>query len=574
MGLGTTLRSLFGFEPKPRMVPLGQRSFAFKTMDEAKGFMAHMSGWSGGGDTMMQFLQTTRYAAQFGGVMVRSTTGREVFTYGYAPNIYANDREYLLQRDPTAKMFVEMPWSVMWNGLPRSFIEPIDTYLAEMAARGLLLALQGSYQEYYQNGGALVYCETTTRSPSQRLQRGERPIRWHVIPAHRIVDKADGDDRYILATKRDPLVEHGIQSICVYLTEEDREDEKPTRLHGSRFFPVNLDPRAQGWWRTPRIPFNAIYDTLWEMRDLIFSRIRANFQGNPIVVDVDISADAQKVLNFDNVDDEELAKEAQAVEQGIVDFSTGGKQSFAPVMGYKLRRLGPADTPDAKEDVALLGARLAHGSLFSVKQVIASTKGNVDVGDQDILTFAGNVQNYRNTHGHGHLSRVVLMGRVMGANGLRMQDAHELPPATDLEWPLIRMLTPRDQSFVEKTEFAMAAGGWEKAIRVPARIDRKFPQDRSVPLAPWLAAKGRKRDGTSADPQPSSASGSSGGDDAAPGAAPAVPRRPPTSLPIPIPDEDAIADKVAERVTESLREDLEEVHALVASVASPKSQEP
>jgi hypothetical protein len=503
MGL---LGRVFGnsHSPTPALTTLASRSYVFPDISAAQSFQSSVQSFrsSGGNTDLMAYLQANRYADQHGGILYRSSTGRERLVYGYQSIIYKQDREYLLDRDPTAGMFIESPWAKMWNGLPTTYDPTIDAFLSEQLRLGLLTAFQAAYQEHYQEGGAFIYCETTG-DRTERVRRGERPLRWTFVPASHVIDTDKGENGYILAPtdNKDPLIPHGFEFVSFYPTTIDAERRTPIQVHGSRLIPINLNPRQQKWWRSSHIPFNRIYDTLWELRDILFSHVRAQFQGDPIVVEVDLSDDAQKVLAWEQMDDAKRTKMAADSEAAIRAFNAGAKSTFAPVMGLKMKRLGPASLPDSKQVVSSLSARLSHGTPYPVKMILASTQGNVDVADQDLLIYQGNLQDQRNTWGYMHLSQAVLIGQVMGANGLRMDDA--LPPPLELEWPLVRPLSPRDAAFTQKTDIAIYNTAWQIGRQPPPRILRKFPLDPSSPLAPWLAGKGRLPDGTSADPIPS-----------------------------------------------------------------------
>lgn len=517
---GTKQATAAGAAPPagPGRMMLARRSFIFPDMDAAQQFQVRMqSGYRGDRltaprDVWSWYNEAPGIAHDYGGQMFRSTYGREVRVYGYQQSIYTTDREYLFDRDPTAGMLVEQ-YNKVWNGLPLSYIPEVDAYFAEQIALGLLVSLQAGYQEYWQEGGAFVYCETD-RDPLKRVARGERPVAWHFLPAHCIIDNMEDPEHAPLLRAQgnvDPLLDHGIEELSFWPSQQAKDADQPLRVHGSRLIAVNLDPRKQRWWRTNHVPFNRAYDTLWELRDIIFSRTRAHFQGDPIVVDVDITEEAQKLLGFAEMDQKQRDDMSAAAEQAVIDYNSGSKTSFAPVMGFKMRRLGAAQLPDPKEDVMMLSSRLAHSSgIYPVKYVLASTKGSSDVSDQDILILQGNIQDVRHVWGYKHLAKALLMGQVMGVNGLRMQGSHNLPHPRELDWPMLRPLSPRDAAFTEKTDASIARELQEASLVLPARLRRKFPEDTRRPIPLWLAARGRGLDGESLDPVPTGG-GSSGG---------------------------------------------------------------
>lgn len=502
--------------PAQKMMTVATRSYLFDSPEKATQFMASaQTSQSHHRNDLISFLQLNHLAGQYGGELVRSSTGRESLVYGYLPLLADADRDYLVGRDPTAMMFASTPWDDIWGGFPTTYIDTIDAYFSEQLALGLLFALQAAYQEFYLHGGALVYLETTGPSES-KLARGDRPLRWCFVPASLVVDQDAGPSGYILTdpSEKSPLLDHGIEYISIYPTQADKIRGTPIRVHGSKIIPINLDPKHQKWWRCPpsKIPFNAIHDTLWELRDLIFSRVRAHFQASPIIVDVDLSEEAQRIVAWENMSEDKRKEIASQMEAEIANYNSGAKTTFAPVMGLKMRRLEAADLPDPREDIMLLSSRLSHGSPFPVKMVLASTKGASDTEDQDILTYASRLQRYRNTWGHKHLSKSLLMGQIMGASGLRLQEPFFLPPPSQIEkdWPLIRVLSPRDSAFVEKTDTAIYRESQEMSLLPPTRIQRKFAKDPRYQIPLWLASKGRKTDGTSADPVPISPAGGQG----------------------------------------------------------------
>lgn len=501
--------------PPPALVQLAKRSFMFRDMDSAHQFQSQMQASAvvaGGNGSMLWDLYNASItmADQYGGQMFRSTYGREVRVYGYQRAIYEADREYLFDRDTSAGMLVEQ-YDHVWNGLPLTFVPEVDAYFAEQIALGLQIALQAGYQEYWQCGGSFAYLETD-RDPGKRVARGERPVQWCYLPAGCIIDDMkDPQHAPLLAPSNnvDPLLDHGIEEISFYPTAEARMLNQPVRVHGSRLIAINLDPRKQKWWRTNHIRMNRVYDTLWDKRDVMFSHVRGHFQGDPIVVDVDISEDAQRLLNIGNMTQPQRDKMSQDAEQAVVDYNTGAKSSFAPVMGFKLRRLGAAQLQDPKEVLMALSSQLAQGSIYPIKFFLASTKGASDVSDQDILILQGNVQNVRNTWGYKHLAKALLMGQVMGVNGLRMQSQFTLPHPHELQWPPVRPLSPRDAAFTEKTDVAIVRELQEASRVVPPRLARKYPEDPRYPTPLWLAARGRDTNGESMDPLPAPAGGGS-----------------------------------------------------------------
>lgn len=512
-----------GAPPVPAGPPrreIAKRSFVFSDMESAERFQATMQAGMAPGSLSAPrsswewYNDAPAIAEQYGGRLFRSTYGREVRVYGYQQKIYAVDRDYLMARDTTARMFIHQ-YNDAWNGLPLTYVPEIDAYFGDQMALGLDIALRAGYQGYYMEGGCFVMLETTG-DPMKRLSRGERPLGWTFLPAASIIDDPTNPaNGYLLVEPGtpgsvDPLLDHKIEFIAYFATEEDRTRGKPTWVHGSRLIAINLDEMHQRWWRTPVVPFDAMYDDLWNLRDIIFSRSRGHFQGDPIVVEVDLSEPAMKVLELEGMDEPQRTAMSQQAEQAVVDFNTGAKTSFAPVMGFKLKRLGAAQLPDPKEDVMMLSSRLSHDSTYPVKYVLASTKGSTDVSDQDILTRAGNLQNVRNTWGVKHLRKALLMGQVMGVNGLRMQEQFALPHTDEMKWPLVRPLSPRDAAFTEKTDIVIYREAQEAGLQPPVRLQRKFPQDPRYSIPLWLAARGRGVDGKNLDVSPDKEPGSAG----------------------------------------------------------------
>lgn len=391
-----------------------------------------------------------------GGQMHYSTRGREWNTYHYQPTIYAQDREYLHARDPTTTFLnTRLPMDAWWR-LPLTGESEIDSYFRLIRNLGFNQSAEASHIFGNRDGGGLLYIRATGRY-DQAIKPGNRPVGFDYILAEDIIPESIVPDR-----SGDPIFrQHGIHSLQIKSKDPTKG---PVTIHGSRLIRFRPDNTTKDLIGQALI--DPCYDDVWNYRDIVFSGTRQQFQGNPIVVGVDREL-AMKLGQPVKVKPETL----DAIAQEMNNFETAGQQSFSPVEGLTISRLGAPEMDDATPTTRTLVSRIHNGvkGIYPVNMITASSRGSEQVTDQDRIDYASNVVIHNERFNIPILAQIIEVGKVMGLVPRRA----EMP--LDLEWPELRISNAKERAYILNTE-AMAlvnAGkaGWEPA---EDRVMRKF----------------------------------------------------------------------------------------------------
>lgn len=396
----------------------------------------------------------------------RSSTGREAEIYGHQTFIHVQDREYLFERDPTARMIVSRVPEDTWVTLPRTYDEGIDAFfeqLMDMAAHVKIAAGDESQRMY---GAAFLYLDCTGEA-SQELTPRDKLMGIDIIEAKEVaVDKIV---LYKPGEERHPLCDHGIKSIQFSILAPNevrvvkKDEPEPNHvIHGSRIRLLREGKRGRSIIARPVV--DVIFDALRDLRDFAFSLRMAQMQGNPIALDIDTEQGFH------------LAKEIQtAIKENMEDFQDNQRDVFGGIAGVKVRRIGSMQLDDAEPGIRLAASRISNATEFPVNMVLASSRGSEQVTDRDILEYEARISARREMFGRPILNGLVRVGQYLNMVPKRSR----LP--WDMEWPRLRMMSPHEES-MNINRAAMTVKAALQAGYIPKKRYLKFFEKNTVPI--------------------------------------------------------------------------------------------
>lgn len=456
--------------------------------------------------TFTDFISPARFsllAHEHGGRWLHSQDGREINVYQRLPIVLQKTRDYLVYRDDTAKM---LAWQPAYDALaapPRTFNDTIDSFLRfNWTTLGLGSAAIAARANSYYTGGSLLYLRAAG-SPESPLQRGDRWFGWEHIPADLVIDEPnDAENGIEFEFEADaPLTSaprHGIQSISFHLSRDDKaRGADPIRVHGSRIIPYNEDPESKSW-RTWRVPLDAHIDTLSDFRDVAASRSRGHFQGDPIIAEFDLSKDAIEALSLTTLSGDDLDNAEDETNEAMRRFRTFLTDGLGLNRGISYKRLGSADLLDPTPDFDWLAAKLSHNEPLTAEHIKASTKGSRSAGAEHTLEYEGNLRRrLQEAHWNPIIAHLLRMAQRTQQFGITRNLAADLPP---LVWPRLMIQSPRDDAFTESQKVRTLLTADDLGRLGTPELEATFPRNPSVELPSRFALRGKKLDGTDAQP--------------------------------------------------------------------------
>lgn len=356
----------------------------------------------------------------------RSHSGRELAVYHRQRHIYPQDREYLLERDPTAKLILKRVAQDSWWKLPRTYDEQIDSFFRTLRNLGFNAKAEAADIRQRLAGYSFLFI-VAPGNTDMPLSRNAPWKGFDYIDGDNIVE---GSIVYAKDKSHPLLKQHGIEWLDVKQADGD-----PVTIHGSRLIAFCEDVE------TRELPggvpvLDVVHDDLWALRDVLFGQEQAQIQGDPIVVSVDLEA------NF------ATTPEADAdINKEMAEMSLGHRQSFSPVEGLIIERLGSIKLDDPSHIIKALYSRISNGLLgfFPINMLVASSRGSEQVTDQDRMDYASNVTIRNEKFVLPILAHLLELGKWSGMVAKRA----ELP---EMEWPELRILNPRERAYVESTK--------------------------------------------------------------------------------------------------------------------------
>lgn len=390
-----------------------------------------------------------------------SSSRREQLAYHYQGFIYPQDRRYLHERDPTAHAVNTRPAVDTWFKLPRTYVRGIDDFFDYITSLGFTRAAIPTDITQRWAGGAFLYINASG-DVSQPLRAASRWFGFDFLRPEDIVEESIVPDE-----SGDPLLtQHGIQSLVWARNDKEKADRQGVEIHGSRLVSFVEDHESRSW--VGRAKLDPCFDALWNLRDIEHAQKESQFQGNPVVVEVDTEAGYNSTPEADS-----------AIEAELKELRSGARDSISPVEGLKIRRLGEPKMDDPAPVIRLLASRIATCTELPVNMILASSRGSEQVTDQDRMDYASNIDVRRQTLALPILGHLVRLGQACDLVPRRAV----LP--SDVEWPIIRTLNPRELAYVDKSDATTLNMALASGRRPPPRIERKFPQN-TEPFDPDL----------------------------------------------------------------------------------------
>jgi hypothetical protein len=442
-----------------------QLEFAFPNQNAASSFLsAFVSGSRRhalhGGGPLGRFARQT--AEMHGGRSHFSSHRKELISYQYQRTIFAQDRRYLYDRDETARMIVAKPAFDSWQVPPTIHNDQVEAYIEqEWYDHGFAQAAYACMVGQRRDGFGLIYVLTEDPNPHEPITPRSNIIGYQ----HVWLDDLAATKKPILpdVTADRQRYPHGIAAVeLVVRSDKDGAVVDKFTADGSRFIMPPGDLTTRTWWHNPVL--DPIYDDLWNLRDIVSAASKNTEQGNPIVVSVKTDDDLVKVLQEDDED---------AIIEDLKKMVEGGTDYFGPLRAIEVKRLGKNEMEDISPITRLLASRIAHGDHpFTVNHILASSRGSEQVTDEDRIDYLSDLRAMQWTTVYPTLRRLVTLGHITNALPRRQHLVRR-----QIEWEFLRVLNPRERTFVDKSDAATVEAAHRAGRAVPPHIDRKFPVD-------------------------------------------------------------------------------------------------
>lgn len=397
-----------------------------------------------------------------------SSHRKEIFVHNRQDAIYPEDLLYLHTRDPTVHGINRRVPEDTWFKLPDTTVDEIDDFFAQLTRLRFVQKIIEADTAQRRDGSSFLYINASGQDPSQPLQPEDEIFGFQVIPADRVVENS-----VIPTESTNPLLsQHGFEQIEIYgdpsvakddddsivdISDPDIDFGGKTTIHGSRLLLLKEDQETDRWTGRPKI--EPCYDEIWDWRDIIWAQTNAQFEGNPIAVKID----SEEMFGLDE-EAEEL------IQQEMEEFVSGVGQVFSPIQGVDIKRVGQSELDDPLTNLRSIASRIATACEFTAGQLLAMSRGAEQVTDQDILTYASEIEKRRFHFAVPLLQHMVFIAQFLG---MLPRDT-EMP--LEVHWPNLRTLSPRERAYVHNTS-SMAldrALTWNREL--PREIERMFPE--------------------------------------------------------------------------------------------------
>lgn len=391
-----------------------------------------------------------RMVTQAGGITSWSASQKELRVYEHDITPYAQSRYYLEDRDEVAWEIATGFAQRMWEDYPLLNDPRHKTFLGTLEDAMFLQTMASVESMARRDGLAYIYRRASGLA-SEPLRRGDRTVSFS--PIHRgqipdtMIEKHRGEDPL--------LIQHGIERVVIESKDAAGKGVK-TEVHGHRLYPVYRNQGRGFLWPT--------YDSLWYMKDLLFSLLMAQKQGNPIVVRVDAK---WLELVGEDLTEPEMAKLRDDVKNQTAKIQSMGKGSYEPLKGLIVERAGATDLDDPTPTIRLLANKISLVAGIAAAR-IHGLETLTDDDRDDELTWMHSARK----NGARPIYRFMLdVARLTGDVPVRTPG---LPP--QIRWPYGRLLNPREEAYVLGKSVSSLKQAAQTGRLLPPEIDEMFPK--------------------------------------------------------------------------------------------------
>lgn len=403
--------------------------------------------------------------SRFGGWRHSSHQGRELFLYGNQDRVRAEDRLYLYKRDTLVRGLIDKPAHDTWSKLPATNEPDIDDFFHQLQSKGFNEHAIAADILNRRDGGGFLYINASGNI-SEPLTQSDV---WHGFDHLTIFDVVPDGVTY--DPNPTPLTRmHGIEEVEFFPklserveTPRDIDDEENIVIHGSRLVPFVSDPVSRWWFGESKI--DACFDDLVDLRDTIYAQRNAQLQGDPFAVTMDTE---QMFFASEDVE--------QEIEDAVIDFESGHRDSFTILQGVTISRVGGQDLEDPEPLIQSLAGRIAMNWELTGAEIAALSTGDRVLEPEDRRAYVNNIERRQETFALPILRHMLTLGQ-RGMKGPNPKKRLEL---REVEWPELQSLGERDQAVadnrdIQTLQMAAALG------REAPRQERKFPEAEDGP---------------------------------------------------------------------------------------------
>lgn len=402
-------------------------------------------------------------AGQHGGSpVVPSTRRRETYMYGYPQVIHDQDRDHLHQRHGVTFAINTIVPRETWMGLPRTYEDPVDEFFRSLTRLGFVPRAIATDTKCRRRGHAFLCIKAGGDSPASDLREsgGAGWRGFKSIPPWAI------DWSQTTYNHTDALLPYGIETLAV----KDRQGNR-FPVHGTRLVPFVEDEEAEDDPRSAKAKCDPIHDALWNHRDYEFMLRRAQTEGNPIIIELDVANGYTRITD----------KEASGMQDEAVEVRSGARDAFGPNVGTVMKRLGAPELDDPEWGLRTTVGTIASATEFTANMLMVFSRGSEQITDADRNDHQDAIEIRRSIFANPILQRMWELGVASGfVRRKRGANIRSLELPTHMRWPFIRRLSEREEAFVLSRQAATVRELADYGRLPPPYVDEQFPDDPSA----------------------------------------------------------------------------------------------
>lgn len=392
----------------------------------------------------------------------RSFARRERVVYGFQEFVHALDRLYLHERDSLTRALNTVPPRDTWFKLPITSDDNVNAFFTELTDLGFVQHAIAADVLQRRDGGAFLYVDASGNLDEPLTASST----WHGFD-HVSIHDVDPDTIEFTDTVNPLTNQHRIESLGIFQSQEDVKNHDPTIIHGSRLVQFKEDQESRWWFGRSKI--DPVFDDVQNIRDILYAQKQAQFEGQPIVVEVD--TEEGFTADTDDIDD---------METEMREIVTGARDAFSPIEGVTISRLEPTDLQDPDAVLQALASRVAMFTEFTPNHVMMATRAQGAVGPEEELQYESAVMVRREVFGMPILRHIIRMGQRGKRNGLPRRD---ITIPFDADWPRVRDAGARQEALIDQRDSLTLINALEMGRLPPDRVLRKFPENPAGPVS-------------------------------------------------------------------------------------------